>query len=306
MKRIISISFKRALIPFAFLLLTTITESVNAQEKVTGEISETYTITMNDGSSITGKLLSVSDDEFVFESGSMGKITLQKATIRSMNKVSSINNKKTGIWFENPTPTKYLLGSSALLSEPKTGYYANTWIFVQSGNYAFTKNLSLAGGFEIISILAGGKGPYAFYLNPKATFKIVKNLYMGANILYANTIRSIDEFGGLGTLNAFATYGTTNLNITAAIGWGWAEDEFSRSPLITISGMARASKRIAFVSENWLIPKIGDTEGYYGLYSYGIRFLGEKTSIDLAFINNPDIADKIIIGIPWLGFTIHF
>jgi len=129
---------------------------------------------------------------------------------------------------------------------------------------------------------------------------------MGANILYANTIRSIDEFGGLGTLNAFATYGTTNLNITAAIGWGWAEDEFSRSPLITISGMARASKRIAFVSENWLIPKIGDTEGYYGLYSYGIRFLGEKTSIDLAFINNPDIADKIIIGIPWLGFTIHF
>jgi hypothetical protein len=45
---------------------------------------------------------------------------------------------------------------------------------------------------------------------------------------------------------------------------------------------------------------------FYGVFSYGIRFLGEKTSIDLAFINNKDIANTLIIGAPWLDFTINF
>jgi hypothetical protein len=124
--------------------------------------------------------------------------------------------------------------------------------------------------------------------------------------LYANTIKDIDDFGGLATINGFGTYGNNNNNITGALGWGWADGEFSPKPVIIISGMTRVSRRIAFISENWLIPNIDEDESYTGLISYGIRFLGEKTSIDLAFINNRDIAEEIIIGIPWLDFVINF
>jgi hypothetical protein len=85
---------------------------------------------------------------------------------------------------------------------------------------------------------------------------------------------------------------------------------FSPRPVLILSGMIRASKRIAFVSENWVVPKLDDNTtdsySYYGIYSYGIRFLGEKTSIDLAFLNNPDIAKELIIGFPWLDFVIKF
>jgi len=154
--------------------------------------------------------------------------------------------------------------------------------------------------------MAGGEGPYAFFVNPKVSFKVADNFYMGGNILYANTLKTADEFGGLGTLNGFGTFGNKNNNITGALGWGWADGEFSSNPVITISGMTRVSKRIAFVTENWLIPVSDENSGYYGLFSYGIRFLGEKTSIDLAFINNPEIARGIIIGIPWLDFVINF
>jgi hypothetical protein len=289
-----------------FLALLFLPGSLYAQKKITGEISKAYQITLNDGSTVSGTLTSLSDTDIVIQSESLGEVRLQKENIKSMTEISSINAKKSGIWFPNPNSTRYLIGSSAIPGEKKTGYYQNTWVFVNSFNYCFTNFLSVSAGFEIISIMAGKNGPYAFYINPKASFKVAKNFYLGGNILYANTIRSIDEFGGLGTLNAFGTYGNNNINITGAVGWGWSDGTFSSSPLITISGMARASKRIAFVSENWLIPKIGDTEGYYGVFSYGIRFLGEKTSIDLAFINNPDIADAIIIGIPWLDFVIKF
>jgi hypothetical protein len=297
--------FSRAfLIVFAIMMLITLNAS--AQQVITGEVSKTYMVTLNDGSTVSGPLVSITDNEVVIQSGTMGEVRLQKANIKTMTEVSSYNDKKSGIWFTNPNPTKYLLGNSAIPLEKKSGYYQNTWIFVSSFSYGITKNISISAGFEILSILAGGEGPYAFYINPKASFKIANNFYAGANILYANTIRTVQEFGGLATMNGFATYGNKNNNVTCGIGFGWADGEFSTKPVIVVSGMARASKRIGFVSENWIVPGVNEDGGYYGIYSYGIRFLGEKTSIDLAFLNNPDIASVIIIGIPWLDFVINF
>jgi len=288
------------------VLMAFIPDMVNAQQNITGEVSKMYQVILNDGSTISGRLLSITDTELVIESGSMGEVRLQKTNIKSMTLVSSFDEKKTGIWFPNPNPTKYLLGNSAIPLEKHTGYYQNTWIFLNSFSYALTNNFSISGGFEIFSIMAGGDGPYAFYINPKVSFKVANNFYAGGTILYANTIKTIDEFGGLGTFNAFGTYGNKNNNITGSLGWGWAEGEFSSKPIIVISGMTRVSRRIAFVSENWIIPEVGNDAGYYGILSYGIRFLGEKTSIDLAFLNNPDIAKDIVIGIPWLDFVINF
>jgi hypothetical protein len=297
--------FSRAfLIVFAIMMLITLNAS--AQQVITGEVSKTYMVTLNDGSTVSGPLVSITDNEVVIQSGTIGEVRLQKANIKTMTEVSSYNDKKSGIWFTNPNPTKYLLGNSAIPLEKKSGYYQNTWIFVSSFSYGITKNISISAGFEILSILAGGEGPYAFYINPKASFKIANNFYAGANILYANTIRTVQEFGGLATMNGFATYGNKNNNVTCGIGFGWADGEFSTKPVIVVSGMARASKRIGFVSENWIVPGVNEDGGYYGIYSYGIRFLGEKTSIDLAFLNNPDIASVIIIGIPWLDFVINF
>jgi hypothetical protein len=283
-----------------------IPESLYSQQAISGEISKTYQVTLKDGSTLSGKLVSDSQREIVIQSGTLGEMRVLKENIKSMTLVSAINEKASGVWFENPNASRYLIGSSAIPMENKSGYYQNTWIFFNSFGYAFTRNISLSAGFEIFSIMAGGDGPYAFYLNPKASFNVANNLYLGGSILYANTIRSIDDFGGLATLNGTITYGNKNNNITAAIGWGSSDGEFSSKPVITISGMTRVSKRIGLVSENWILPNIGDTGGYYGIYSYGIRFLGEKISIDLAFINNPDIAQDIIIGIPWLDFVINF
>lgn len=283
-----------------------VSEKGYSQQTVITDGSKTYQITLKDGSTITGRLLLDNEKEVVIQSATMGEVRLQKENIKSMIPVASIDEKKSGIWFPNPNPTKYLLSNSAIPLEKKTGYYQNTWIFFNTFNYAFTNYFSVSGGFEIFSILAGGEGPYAFFINPKISFKAAKNFYAGGSILYANTIRTVEDFGGLATFNAFATYGNKNSNITGAVGWGSSDGEFNSKPLVTVSGMVRASKRIAFVSENWVIPGADEDGGYYGLYSYGIRFLGDKTSIDLAFINNGDIAKEIIIGIPWLDFVINF
>lgn len=298
----------RVIISTVIILMIVLICPVNvfAQQKITGEISKTYVITLRDGSSVSGKLTSISENEVVIQSATMGEVRLQKENIRSMEQVSGFNEKQSGIWFSNPNPSKYLIGNSAIPLEKGSGYYQNTWIFLNSFSYAFTNNFSLSAGFEIFSLLAEGDGPYAYFFNPKLSFKLADNFYLGGNILYANTLRNIEDFNGLGTLNGFFTYGNNNNNLTAALGWGWANGEFSPKPVITLSGMTRVAKRLALVTENWIIPGVSSSGGSYGIFSYGIRFLSEKTSIDLAFINNPDIAQGLVIGVPWLDFVINF
>jgi hypothetical protein len=294
----------------SLLLLTSFLQLADAQQGLTAEINKTYKITLIDGSAVTGKLLLINGQELAIFSATIGELHIQRENIKSIVQVNAVNEKGSAIWYENPNPSKYLLGNSAIPMDQNTGYYQNIWIFVNSFSYAFTKNFSMSGGFEIISLLAGGEGPYLFYVNPKFSFRISQNFYAGGNLFYANSIKTAQDFAGLATLNAFATYGNKNSNVTGAIGYGWADGVFSPRPIIILSGMVRASRRIAFVSENWIIPSVSVENNnyyhYYGIFSYGIRFLGEKISIDLAFINNPDIAETTPIGIPWLDFVIVF
>ena len=79
--------------------------------------------------------------------------------------------------------------------------------------------------------MAGSDGPYFFFLNPKASFQVADNLYLGGNILYLNSVRYSNDLGGLASFNGTVTYGSSNI---------------------------------------------------YAIYSYGLRFLGEKTSFDTA------------------------
>jgi hypothetical protein len=40
--------------------------------------------------------------------------------------------------------------------------------------------------------------------------------------------------------------------------------------------------------------------------SYGVRFFGKKLSVDLGFLNNRDLAEALIIGIPYVDFVVKF
>ncbi len=66
---------------------------------------------------------------------------------------------------------------------------------------------------------------------------------------------------------------------------------------------SRLSEKLWLVSENWIAP-IGNDINYYGVFSYGLRFAANRIAVDLAFINNADIFQAIVIGIPFVDFVI--
>ena len=291
-------------------LLVCVTSNVFGQKttSISDPIDSTkmYKIELNDGSVFIGNILHNDSVNIVMRTSSITKLEIPISKIKRKDELDKSNLKNGSYWFPNPHATRYLYGPSAFNLKKGEGYYQNTWIVLNSFNTGITNNISIGGGLEFISTFgsfASGSFEPIFFITPKVGFKVAEKLHAGSGILYVTT----PNFGsgnrsGLGIAYGIGTYGSLDHNITGGIGWGFVEGKFQERPIITFSGMTRISKKTALVTENWLIP----TDDYYGVYSYGIRFFGEKMAVDLAFINNPDIAEILIIGIPYVSFVLKF
>lgn len=293
-------TLKGLLLFFCILLLSTAAASAQTiSNEYKFNTTDTYRIFLADGSEFVGKFLGKTDTEVTISTNSIPKIEIPFSNIKKIEVVNSSHLRRDGsYWFPNPNPTRYLFSSSAIPLNRKEGYYQNSYLFLNSVNVGVTNNISMGGGLEIISTFSADVRPI-FFLTPKVSGKIGENFYAGGGMLFLNA----DETS-LGITYGVATYGNTDNNITAGMGWGFYEGEFSGRPILTVSGMKRFKRRASFVSENWFVPF--DEGSYYGLFSYGIRFFSEKIAVDLAFINNPDIAEGIIIGVPYVDFVIKF
>ncbi|WP_461491208.1 hypothetical protein [Pontibacter sp. HJ8] len=286
-----------------FCLLTAATSaSVHAQTDTTltqSVIGKRWIVETRDGSVIQGVFLGQAEGGIRLMTDSAGELVIPHAQIKSTRIVDDSRMRNGEYWFENPNATRYLFSPSAFSLKKGEAYYQNTYLVLNSFNIGITDNITMGGGIELISTFTGNP---AFYLTPKATFQISEKWRAGGGILYANAIGVDEDFSGLGVGYGIATYGNRDNNATLGIGYGFVDGEISSKPVITLSGMKRASRRIAFVTENWFVP----ADGYYGVLSYGIRFMGERITVDLAFLNNREIASEIAIGVPYVDFVINF
>lgn len=265
----------------------------------------TYRIVLEDESSFMGKMIDQAADTLTFKTDAFDKLQIPVKKIKSIELVDEKNIVKGVYWFKNPNDTRYLFGPSAINLKKGEGYYQNTYLLINSFNYGITDYFTIGGGFEIISTVMGTP---AFMITPKLGFKVSEKFHAGGGLLYANVLTSEAPISGLGIAYGIGTYGTSNNNVTLGVGFGYVDKEFSNRPILTISGMTRIARKTALVTENWLIPGAADlvTGSYYGVYSYGVRFFGEKIAVDLAFLNNPELFEIFRIGIPYVDFVVKF
>jgi hypothetical protein len=293
--------------PIVILFLITFSFSMAelyGQETTMADSAKVYQVTIEDGSTFIGNILSRDSVFLVMKTSSLPKIEIPVDKIKSITEINKSNFKDGVYWFTNPHATRYLFGPSAFNLQKGEGYFQNTYVFLNSFNIGVTNYFSIGGGIEFLStfgtLTQGDFDPIVF-VTPKVGFKITDKVHVGGGILLAR-VPGMDKTDNLGLCYGIGTYGTLDHNITAGLGWGFVGEEFSEKPIITISGMTRLSKKTGLITENWIVPD----EGYYGVCSYGLRFFGEKMSIDLAFINNADIAKFLFIGIPYVDFVVKF
>ncbi|TXK37573.1 hypothetical protein FVR03_15140 [Pontibacter qinzhouensis] len=262
-------------------------------------LKQRWIIETKDGSVLQGIYLGQNEVGIRLLTESAGEILIPHDQIKSTKMIDESRIRDGEYWYENPNSTRYLYGPSAFSLKQGEAYYQNTYLVINAFHYGLSDNVTIGGGFETISLFSGSP---IFFITPKVTFPVSEKVRAGVGALYLNMAGENIDFSGLGVGYGIVSYGSTDNNATLGVGYGFVDGSFSQKPILTLSGMTRLSRRVGLVTENWLVPD----DNYYGVISYGIRFMGEKITVDLAFINNRDIIEEIPIGVPYIDFVVKF
>jgi hypothetical protein len=274
-------------------------------------------VTTNDGKQFSGTIVRQDADKIILKTESLGEITIANTKIRECKLIEKKQLINGRYYFNNPHPTRYFFGPSAIPLDKGDGYYQNAYLIANGFQYGVSDHLSFGGGVVI---------PFFFYLTPKVGYKIGKNVYAGGGILLGTSFIPDVTFGlaiGYGSM----TFGNKENNFTINTGWGYYKEEdynsqsgnsetqwsFSPKPLFSFNGAVRVTERVSLLTENWVIPYReydynSTTNDYYFKYgsvlSLGLRIMGEKHAFDIAMAV-PAIEGEVY-ALPFVGYSFKF
>ena len=296
------------LIPCGPVLAGTVADNL-----VIPEEGSTQILTLDDGSSLVGRITEIGDTEIKFHSD-LGEMTIQIAKIREIRTVKESTIKNGQFWFPNPNQTRMLFGPTGRMLKKGQGYFFDVMLFFPGAAYAITDNFTIGGGMSIFPGLDADRQLY--FLTPKIGLNILENVDVAANLMlirvpvddedaeaandYLPPEQQVDvEIANtVGLLFLTGTYGNETTSLTFGAGFGLVDSDLSDKPALTIGVEHRFGRRVSFVSENWIFPGLNDP-----LVTGGVRFFGESIAVDLAILGTFDTDVPVI---PYIDFVYNF
>ena len=296
-------------------------------------------VKLTDESSISGKITTVYEKKIEINTKYLGKIMISKKDITEVVVLNSEGKQANKYWLPNPHDSRHFFAPTARNLPKGEAYFQDIYLLLLNGNYGLTDYLTVGGGFSVVPGL--GIDEQVYLLNIKLGFDFGENFSLGGGILYANipngeeivfeeeltipimnsspprdttVIHNTYEYIS-GRMNAgiafgVATYGNRENNITFGMGYAYIEDIQVKNPIYMLGGMCRLSRKSALVTENWLLFEEHEDGTFASpIISYGVRFFGEKMSLDFAFLQIPGekMLDQLIFpGIPYVDFVLKF
>ena len=281
---------------FTTLMLTFALAGTAASQAATPRVlkplppASNVAVRLHDGSLVYG-VLERQDDDSVIVNTVTGRLAVAVGAISSLRDAGVAHVRADGsteYWYPNANSTRLLFGPTGRTLDAGSGYFASHYIFIASASVGLTDRIQLGGGTFIIP------NSNFWFVMPKIGVVQSEKVNVAVGALYGGVG---DETGGIAY--ASGTYGTTDRSVTAGIGQGISGDEVAGKPVFMIGGETRLSRRTALVTENYFGAGSRD-----GLLMYGMRFLGEKITIDLAFLNSA--RHGVFPGIPYVDFVIKW
>jgi hypothetical protein len=210
----------------------------------------------------------------------------------------------TGYRFDDPNESRLMLAPTARPMKKGTGYFSNHELVFPGFGYAFTDNLSVAGGLSTIPGL--GLGEQLGYVSPKLGVQVSDNVALGVGGLIAGFPGAGDDLGALGVGYGLGTFGTHDHSLTVGVGVvrelqsRWAQTE----PVLMVGGQVRVAPSVALVSESWFLL---DDDWNWGQQPIGlaVRLFNERLSADVGVVLIGELLDE---GwpVPWASVTYTF
>lgn len=263
--------------------------------------NQTWRIETTDDNDYIGKILEEDKEKVRLKTETLGEITIRKAIIKSISKVTSDQMVDGEYWFRNPHDTRYYFGPNGYGLRQGEGYYQNAWVFYNQASYGITNNISVGAG--VVPLFLFGGLPSPVWITPKVSVPVVKNKFNVGAGAFMGTVLG-EEGTGFGIVYGVATVGSRNQNATLGVGYGYADGNWATQPALSLSLMMRAGKKIALISENYSIKTFDER---VSLVSFGARFLGKKVAIDAALVAPIVGTDQdFFFAFPWLGINVPF
>ena len=292
--------------PLFVVALLIAAASVRASCQVTARDSSrastpsiTHVLKTIEGSTFLGRLLQDTPGSDSVQFATAGAVIMvARNSIASLATVSPTDIHQGKYWFPNPNATRLFFAPTGRTLRRGEGYYSNTYLFLNGVNVGVTDRISIGG----TATLVPGSTEQVGYLTPKIGVYASDDLNISAGALVGyNGFGDDDIEHQFGILYSVATFGSPDANATAGIGYGYVGSKLARSPAIMLGGAARVSPRTALVTENYFVTSSDDS---FTIFSYGVRFFGEKLSVDLAFVNSA--SEFVFPGIPFVSFAVKF
>lgn len=253
---------------------------------------ETQQLELKDGTRAIGRVESVSGDRFTFRTVSGVVMEVDRAMVQAIGPVTGrvVHGE---FWPLDPNPTRLFFaptGRSLKRGEAYFGVYEIVLPFVQ---YGITDRISIGGGTPLIL----GSSDLPFWVTPKVQVYKAKSTEVSLGVLH---------FFNVGDYNLGIAYGvvtTGSADSALSIGAGYAYERSGEqgddggSPLLMVGAEHRVSRRIKLVTENYVFR-----DG--GLASGGLRFLGERLSVDLGLVSPIGIGE--FVAAPIINFVWKF
>jgi hypothetical protein len=247
-------------------------------------------IKLSDGSTIFGRIVEVSADSVTFQTQG-GAIHLSVASVREITLIPVGDLKDGEYWFANPNATRLFFAPSGQMLKQGEGYVSDYELFFPGVAYGLTDNISIGGG---VSLFPAGLDDQAYYVTPKIGVSLNDKVHLAAGALVVGS-----KGGTGGVYYGVGTFGDGNASFTVGGGYGFAGGKIQSKPVAMVGGELRLSRRIGLVTENYVLP-ISENNV---VYSFGLRFMGDKLTTDLALVN---ASGSQIIGLPFVDFVFRF
>lgn len=170
-------------------------------------------------------------------------------------------------------------------------------LFFMDGYTGVTDRLTIGGAMTLFPSDNFLKNN-VYFISPKFVITQSERFHSAIGV-FAGMAPFVDAVGSnnsFGIAYGVATWGGEDGGITVGSGFGFAEGKLARNPMVMIGGTRRVSKRVAFVTENWLFPNVDNP-----VTTVGIRTISDKLSWDLGFVTVLGI--DVIVPVPWIGVT---
>jgi hypothetical protein len=254
---------------------------------------------LTDGSVLIGKVVSQDERQIRFVTRSGVEVVVPRAAVASMDGAPRAAGDEHVV-----DDTRLFLAPTGRPLRKGAGYFSDHYILFPGVAYGLTDNITLAGGVSLIPTVPVDE--QAFFFTPKVGARLGRHVALSAGGLFLTAGGSEGESLKVGYV--VGTWGTPERSLTAGVGLGGiGDDDFGdrrdpAQPMLMLGGAWRLSNRLSLLTENWLLP---DEE--FEMLSAGLRFRGDRLTVDFAFFTNHDLVDAGgLVVIPWVSFSYHF